>query len=31
MFKRIALPYDYNALEPYIDEETVRTHYDKHH
>ena len=25
------LPYDYNALEPYNDEETVRLHHDKHH
>ena len=25
------LPYDYNALEPYIDEETTHLHHDKHH
>jgi Fe-Mn family superoxide dismutase len=25
------LPYDYNALEPHIDEQTMRTHHDKHH
>ena len=25
------LPYAYNALEPYIDEATVRLHHDKHH
>lgn len=25
------LPYAYNALEPYYDEETVRLHHDKHH
>ncbi len=25
------LPYDYNALEPIISEETMRFHYDKHH
>jgi superoxide dismutase, Fe-Mn family len=25
------LPYDYAALEPYIDERTVRIHHDKHH
>ncbi len=25
------LPYDYNALEPYIDEMTMRIHHDKHH
>jgi len=26
-----ALPYDYDALEPYIDEETMHLHRDKHH
>jgi superoxide dismutase, Fe-Mn family len=25
------LPYDYNALEPYIDAETMTFHHDKHH
>ena len=25
------LEYDYNALEPYIDEKTMRLHHDKHH
>jgi Fe-Mn family superoxide dismutase len=25
------LPYDYGALEPTIDEETMRLHHDKHH
>ena len=25
------LPYPYDALEPYIDEETMRLHHDKHH
>lgn len=25
------LAYDYNALEPYIDEQTMRLHHDKHH
>ncbi len=25
------LPYDYNALEPHIDEMTMRIHHDKHH
>src|ERR1700752_1722006 len=25
------LPYDYNALEPTIDEATMRLHHDKHH
>ena len=26
-----ALPYAYDALEPYIDEQTLRIHHDKHH
>jgi superoxide dismutase, Fe-Mn family len=26
-----SLPYDYNALEPHIDEQTMRVHHDKHH
>ncbi len=25
------LPYKYNALEPFIDEQTMRIHHDKHH
>jgi hypothetical protein len=25
------LEYDYNALEPHIDEQTMRLHHDKHH
>jgi Fe-Mn family superoxide dismutase len=25
------LPYEYNALEPHIDEATMRLHHDKHH
>ncbi|MBJ7347393.1 MAG: superoxide dismutase [Thermoleophilaceae bacterium] len=25
------LPYDYNALEPHIDEATMKLHHDKHH
>ena len=25
------LPYDYAALEPHIDEATMRVHHDKHH
>ena len=25
------LPYDYDALEPHIDEQTMRIHHDKHH
>ncbi|MBE6052325.1 MAG: superoxide dismutase [Clostridium sartagoforme] len=31
MYKKIELPYDFKALEPYIDEETMKTHYGKHH
>lgn len=30
-FETPALPYAYNALEPYIDEETMKIHHDKHH
>src|SRR5947208_7460165 len=26
-----SLPYEYDALEPHIDEETMRVHHDKHH
>jgi len=26
-----ALPYEYNALEPFIDEQTMTIHHDKHH
>ena len=26
-----ALPYDYNALDPHLDEMTMRIHHDKHH
>ncbi|HSH77144.1 MAG TPA: superoxide dismutase [Herpetosiphonaceae bacterium] len=25
------LPYDYTALEPHVDEQTMRIHHDKHH
>ena len=25
------LPYDYDALEPHIDEATMKLHHDKHH
>ncbi|MBF0845275.1 superoxide dismutase, partial [Streptococcus danieliae] len=25
------LPYAYDALEPYIDQETMHLHHDKHH
>lgn len=31
MFKLPDLPYDYSSLEPYIDEETMKLHHDKHH
>lgn len=31
MFTLPALPYAYNALEPYYDEETLKIHHDKHH
>ena len=30
-FELPPLPYDYAALEPHIDEETLRVHHDKHH
>ena len=30
-FELPPLPYDYNALEPHIDEATMRVHHDKHH
>ncbi|EKX54416.1 hypothetical protein GUITHDRAFT_150004 [Guillardia theta CCMP2712] len=29
-FSLPALPYDYKSLEPYIDEETMKLHHDKH-
>ncbi len=31
MFKLPQLPYSYDALEPYIDRETMEIHYTKHH
>jgi Fe-Mn family superoxide dismutase len=31
MFVLPPLPYDYNALEPHIDETTMRIHHGKHH
>lgn len=31
MFKLPPLPYNYNALEPYIDEMTMQIHHGKHH
>ncbi len=30
-FQLPPLPYDYDALEPYIDAETMKFHHDKHH
>ena len=30
-FELPALPYDYAALEPTIDEATMKLHHDKHH
>jgi Fe-Mn family superoxide dismutase len=30
LYDKIELPYSFNALEPYIDEQTVRIHYTKH-
>ena len=30
-FELPPLPYDYAALDPYIDEQTMRIHHDKHH
>ncbi len=30
-FELPALPYDHNALEPHIDEQTMRIHHGKHH
>ena len=30
-FEFADLPYDYNALEPYIDAQTMEIHYDRHH
>lgn len=31
MYSLSELPYAYNALEPFIDEATMRIHHDKHH
>src|SRR5207237_4071617 len=30
-FELPPLPYDYSALEPYIDTQTMQLHHDKHH
>ena len=31
VFELPALPYEFAALEPYIDKETMQIHHDKHH
>ncbi len=31
MYSLLPLPYDYSALEPFIDAETMKLHHDKHH
>lgn len=31
MFEQVKLRYDFNALEPHIDEKTMQIHYGKHH
>lgn len=31
IFKPIKLPYSFNSLEPFIDEETMKLHYNKHY
>ena len=31
MYTLIKLPYEYNALEPYIDTKTMELHHSKHH
>jgi len=31
MYKPVKLPYDYSALEPFIDTETMNVHYNKHY
>ena len=31
MYQLPSLPYNYNALEPYIDAQTMEIHYNKHH
>tara|TARA_X000001382_G_scaffold114494_1_gene92846 strand:- start:70 stop:690 length:621 start_codon:yes stop_codon:yes gene_type:complete len=30
-YKPIKLPYDFNSLEPFIDEETMKLHFNKHY
>ena len=31
MFELPKLPYEYNALEPHVDEQTMKIHHNKHH
>ena len=31
MYKQVILPYNYSALEPFIDTETMNIHYNKHY
>ena len=31
MYKAVILPYNYSALEPFIDAETMNIHYNKHY
>lgn len=31
MYKSISLPYEYDALEPFLDKETINIHYNKHY
>lgn len=31
LFEQVALPYAFNALEPYIDTQTMEIHYGRHH
>ena len=31
MYKQVILPYNYSALEPFIDAETMNIHYNKHY
>lgn len=31
MFEKIVLPYEKGSLAPYVSEETMMYHYDKHH
>ena len=31
MYEQVKLSYNYDGLEPFMDAETVETHYGKHH